>query len=110
MRSRPERDLGDNADLELLHATIARLRASVMATVSGLGAGMGLFVATIWLLLRGGSEVGIHLGLLSNYFPGYSVSWTGAVVGSLWATFWGAILGWVVAWIYNRIADRRQPA
>ncbi|MFQ5698077.1 MAG: hypothetical protein ACE5IL_07305 [Myxococcota bacterium] len=110
MSARAQSDLDNGAELELLHATIARLRASVMATVFGLSSGTGLFVATIWLLLRGGADVGVHLGLLSNYFPGYSVTWPGAVVGFLWAAFWGAVLGWIIAWIYNRIADRRHPA
>ena len=37
---------------ELLSTAIARLRASVMAMVFGLATGIGLFVATVWLLIR----------------------------------------------------------
>ena len=42
---------------------------------------LGLFVATVWLVVRGGPVVGPHLGLLSVYLPGYSVTWTGAFIG-----------------------------
>ena len=61
---------------ELVRPAIARLRASVMAVVFALVGGTGLFLATVWLVVRGGPNVGVHLGLLANYFPGYSVTWT----------------------------------
>ena len=57
---------------ELLNRSVARLRARLMALVVGAMLGSGLFVATLWLVLRGGSNVGQHLSLLDNYFPGYS--------------------------------------
>lgn len=93
-----------------LAAAIVRLRSRVMAIVFGLTAGTGLFVATIWLVIRGGSNVGLHLGLLRNYFPGYSVTWSGAFVGFAYGVVAGAAVGWSLAWIYNRVAERRHPA
>jgi hypothetical protein len=87
--------------------SIARLRAGVMAIVVGTLSGTALLVATVWLLIRGGENVGQHLGLLSNFFPGYSVSWTGSVVGFLWGALAGAAVGWLTAWVYNRVAGRR---
>jgi hypothetical protein len=93
---------------ELLTAAIARLRASVMATVFGLAGGTGLFVATVWLLIRGGPNVGVHLSLLNNYFPGYSVTWLGSLIGFFYGALAGALLGWVLAWLYNRIAEHRS--
>ena len=95
-------------ELQLLTAAIARLRASVMAVVFGLTGGTGLFVATAWLLVRGGSPMGPHLSLLDNYFPGYSVSWLGSVVGFFYGAASGAVMGWVLAWIYNHISGRRN--
>ena len=64
---------------ELINKTIARLRASVMAVVFGLVGGLGLFLATAWLLIQGGPGVGYHLSLLDNYFPGYTVTWPGCL-------------------------------
>jgi hypothetical protein len=93
-------------EAELLRASIARLRASVMAVTFALLGGASLFVATAWLLLQGGEVVGPHLSLLSNYFPGYSVTWPGALIGLLYGALVGAVAGGALAWIYNRLTDR----
>jgi hypothetical protein len=95
---------------QLLEAAVVRLRSRVMALVFAMVGGSGLFVATVWLLLRGGHNVGMHLGLLENYFPGYDVTWSGSLVGFAYGALVGAALGWSVAWVYNRVADRRNPA
>ena len=97
-------------EAELISAAVARLRAGVMAIVFGMVCGMGLFSATVWLLIRGGPNVGLHLSLLRNYFPGYSVSWTGSLLGLVYGTLVGGGLGWSVAWIYNRLAALRERA
>lgn len=101
---------GRSEEEELLRVAIARLRASVMALSFGLTGGAGLFVATAWLLIRGGPNVGQHLSLLGNFFPGYSVTWPGTLIGFLYGAASGAILGWAVAWIYNFIANSRSPS
>ena len=104
-------DPGEKAiEAQRLRTAIARLRASIMALVFGLTGGVGLTVATVWLVIRGGDPVGPHLSLLRHYLPGYSVTWPGAVLGFLYGTLTGAVVGFAVAWIYNRIADRRHPA
>lgn len=107
-KSSSQRD--HEAEWALIEASIARLRASTMAVVFGLASGSGLFVATIWLVIRGGSRVGATLGLLRNYFPGYSVTWGGAFVGFFYAALVGALLGWTVAFIYNRVVNARHPS
>jgi hypothetical protein len=91
-------------DLELLAVAVARLRAGIMAFVFAAFGGAGLFLATAWLLVRGGPNVGQHLGLLSNYFPGYSVSWPGSLLGFVYGALSGAVVGSSLAWIYNRLA------
>lgn len=102
-----DRDISQEEEL-LLRASIARMRAGIMAIVIGAVAGGGLFLATVWLLLRGGPLVGPHLGLLANYFPGYSVTWTGAFVGLGYGVAGGAIVGWILARVYNLVAERRD--
>ena len=94
------------AEWVLIDAAVARLRASVMAIVFGLTSGTGLFVATAWLLIQGGPNIGPTLGLLRNYFPGYSVTWPGAFVGFFYAAALGCAVGWLVAFIYNRLVAR----
>ena len=96
------------ADREAIAIAIARLRAGIMAIVCGLLAGSGLLVATVWLVLRGGPNVGQHLVLLRNYLPGYTVTWSGALLGFVYGLLLGGVLGWLTAWVYNRIASHRH--
>ena len=89
---------------ELIHAAVARLRAGILAVVFAMMTGTGLFVATAWLLIKGGQNVGATLGLLGNYLPGYSVTWPGALIGLLYGAAIGGVGGWSLARIYNRLA------
>jgi hypothetical protein len=70
-------------------------------------AGFGLFAATLWLVIKGGPNVGQNLSLLRAYYPGYTVTWTGAFVGLAYGALTGALLGWWVAWLYNVLAGWR---
>lgn len=98
---------GRDQELALVRRTIARLRAGIVAIVTAMVAGFGLFAATLWLVIKGGPNVGQNLGLLRNYYPGYSVTWTGSFVGLFYGALTGAVLGWCVAWFYNLLAGRR---
>ena len=94
--------------LVLVTRTIARLQAGIFAVVAAMATGFGLFAATLWLVIKGGPNVGQNLGLLRAYFPGYSVTWTGSLVGLLYGALTGAVLGWCVASLYNALSKRRQ--
>lgn len=95
----------------LVEASIARLRAGVLATTGGLVGGAGLALATLWLVIQGGEPVGPHLGLLANYFPGYTVTGPGVVVGFVYGALSGALLGGTIGWVYNKVASlRRRPS
>ena len=87
---------------------MARIHAGVLAVVCGVLGGGGLFVMTVWLVIRGGLRVGQHLGLLSWYFPGYSVTWAGAFVGLFWGILAGGAVGWIIGEIYNLVVWLRQ--
>jgi hypothetical protein len=95
-------------DRELIRAAVVRLRARILASVLGLIGGTGLFVATASLLIRGGPNVGQHLQLLSNYCPGYSVTWPGAFLGFFYGALYGSVAGYAIARIYNWIVDRQK--
>lgn len=69
----------------------------------GVLAALGLFLATAILVVKGGPDPGPHLGLLSVYFPGYSVSWAGAFVGAGYAFFIGYGFGRTIGTLYNRL-------
>lgn len=80
-----------------------------MALLFGSLCGIGLFVMTAWLLIKGGPRVGLHLDLLHHYLIGYSVTWPGAFVGLVEGGLLGAGLGWIICMIYNRIVALRAP-
>ena len=101
MTQRPKRE-------NEISQAIARIKTNVLATVSAMIGGVGLFVMTAWLLIKDGSHVGQHLQLLSNYFIGYSVTWWGSVVGLFYGALCGGIIGWTVGTIYNRIVKLHQ--
>lgn len=82
---------------ETLHTTIYRASARAWGIATGLVLGLGLLVATWWLLLRGGENAGAHLGRLTHIFPGYDVSWTGGLLGFLYAFVVGYALGRLLA-------------
>jgi hypothetical protein len=98
-----------NSDTQLLlvRKAIARMRAGIVAIVTAMVTGFGLFAATVWLLIKGGPNVGQNLNLLGNYYPGYSVTWMGSLVGLFYGALTGAVLGWTVAWLYNLLAGWR---
>lgn len=85
-------------------AVLARLNARAWGIATGLLFGVGLFVATMILLLKGGVDVGAHLGLLSVYFPGYSVTIPGAFIGFVYGFVVGYALGRVIGAVYNRLS------
>jgi hypothetical protein len=97
----------NDQQLVLVTRTIARLRAGIVAVVSGMVAGFGLFTATLWLVIKGGENVGQNLSLLRSYYPGYSVTWGGSLLGFFYGALTGAVLGWCVAWFYNLLAGWR---
>lgn len=94
----------DGIEAAILRRAVARLRAAVMAVTFGATGGATLFVATAWLLIRGGDSVGQHLGLLRHYLPGYAVTWGGAFLGLGYGIVIGALLGACIAWTYNWLA------
>lgn len=102
-------DCFSDEEWQAIGQSIARLRASIMAVTFGVAGGVLLFAATAWLIIQGPAEGAVHvgptLGLLSNYFPGYSVTWSGAVVGLFYGTLTGAVAGFLLALVYNRIVD-----
>ena len=86
---------------------LMRLNALFTGLAAGVLLGTGLFVATNWLLLKGGPVVGPHLRLLGEFFIGYDVSFVGSLVGFAYAFFIGLAAGAVIAWLYNVLVARR---
>ena len=86
---------------EIVLARLVRLNSSVSGLVTGLVAGIGLFIATNWLVMKGGPVVGPHLSLLGQFFIGYRVTFVGSLVGLAYGFGCGFIAGSLVARLYN---------
>jgi protoporphyrinogen oxidase len=67
----------------------------------GLACGLALMLATLVLVAKGGDVIGPRLALLSQYFPGYTVSAAGSVVGLLYGIIVGFVGGWATAFLRN---------
>lgn len=93
-----------NSQELLLRNQVARLNARANAVALGLMMGLGLFIATNFLVIKGGMNVGAHLSLLSIYFPGYTVSFPGSLIGFIYAFVLGYGLGRLVSGVYNRVS------
>jgi len=75
-------------------------RAFGMAT--GVAAALLTFLVTAVFLL-GSPHPEFDLGLLAQFFTGYTVSWPGAVIGAAWAGAVGFVLGWFLAFARNLV-------
>ena len=92
------------ADDSVINEAVIRLNAKVLGVVTGLVLGFGLFMATNYLVLKGGAVVGPHLALLGQFFPGYRVSFLGSLIGFVYAFIVGFLIGAVLGAVYNQVA------
>lgn len=93
---------------EVVLTRLLRLNATVQGVVTGLLLGSGIFVATNWLILKGGEHVGPHLSLLGQFLVGYRVTFVGSLIGFGYGFVSGFVIGYVVARLYNWLVARRE--
>jgi len=89
---------------EQLEQAVILLNGKLLGIVLGFLFGSGLFLVTNFLVLKGGRHVGAHLGLLSNFFPGYRVTFFGSILGFCYMFIVGLVVGMVLGAVYNKIA------
>ena len=85
-----------------------KLNAQAWGVSMGQIFGLGLFAATIILVFKSGENVGAHLGLLANYFPGYRVTTAGAFIGFVYAFVVGYGVGRIIGTVYNLFTGMRR--
>ena len=90
---------------QVVRKVLVRMNEQAWGIAVGLLLGVGLLLATIILVARGGERVGPHLALLGIYFPGYSVSYAGSLVGFVYAFVLGYAIGRTIVVIYNRLVN-----
>jgi protoporphyrinogen oxidase len=94
-------------DVDVVEQELARVFLRVDRVALGLSVGvlggLALFVATLALVLAGGPVVGPTLGLLGQYFPGYTVTELGSCVGLFYGFVSGFVGGWLFAVLRNMV-------
>jgi hypothetical protein len=89
-------------DLQALRRAYERVSEHGWGVALGLLAALGLFIATVVLVVKGGPSPGFHLQLLRAYLPGYRVTWPGAFLGGLYMFALGYLAGRTIGTLYNR--------
>ena len=80
---------------------LAQLDPRALGIAAGLLCGFLLWLATILLVVRGGTNVGRNLSLLSQYFIGFSVTPAGSLIGFLYGAGFGFLAGCLFARLRN---------
>jgi len=93
---------------EAVLTRLLRLNAVVQGVVTGIVVGLGVFIATNWLVLKGGEVVGPHLSLLGQFFVGYRVTFAGSLIGAAYGFVCGFVGGYLIVRMYNWFADLRE--
>jgi hypothetical protein len=100
----------DKGQAEVILTHLARFNATVQGVIIGLLFGGLIFVATNWLILKGGEPVGPHLALLGQFFVGYQVTFVGSLIGLGYGFLTGFIVGYLVTTLYNWFGAKRQAS
>lgn len=92
---------GDLQADQIIQTAFAKLDPLALGVAIGVVTGIGLLLATVVLLLKGGTFVGPRLGLLRNYLIGFEVTWAGALIGMIEGSVGGFTLGYLGASLRN---------
>ena len=88
----PDREM---AELEAgLGSIFNKVDGVALGSAVGALTGVLLCLVTLLLVLRGGDDVGPRLGLLAQYFPGYTVTGPGSLLGLAYGSASGFAVGW----------------
>lgn len=88
---------------EIIVQSLAKLDGKALGVAIGLLFGLTIFLATNFLIYKGGDEVGPNLALLSQFFVGYEVSFVGSLIGFVYGLISGFAIGWLIATTRNLI-------
>lgn len=99
--------LASSKDKDLLGVTLY-FDGNYLGLALGAIVALGLFVTTAWLVFRGTAAESMHALLLTNFLPGYSVSYTGGLIGAVEVFGITFLVCRLFSGIYNRVAALRN--
>jgi protoporphyrinogen oxidase len=80
---------------------LSRLDPFALGCAVAIVSSLLVFFATAVLVLKGGKIIGPTLSLIGQFFPGYTVSWSGAIIGLIETGIFGFALGFFIAGLRN---------
>ena len=83
----------------------AKLDRTALGLAVGTLSSLVVFLATIFLVLKGGEVVGPNLALLGQFFFGYTVTLSGAFIGLLYGFVLGFVVGWLIGLLRNSLVS-----
>lgn len=81
----------------------ASLDKTALGFAVGTVCGLTVFMATVFLLLKGGDLVGPNLALLGQFMVGYTVTVSGAFIGLVYGFVCGFLFGWLIGFLRNSL-------
>ena len=96
-----------NSEEQLIKKAVLHLNGHIFGCVLGIISALVIFVATNWLVIKGGDVIGPHLGLLSHFFIGYSVTFVGSLIGAVYGFVISYLSGLIIGWVYNGVVSLR---
>jgi hypothetical protein len=100
----------DNTSVRQLRPPVLRISSHALGTGLGVVAALQLSFATLWLVLRDTADESFHAKLLSNYLPGYTVSWSGSLLGGVELFLLVYLSSALVGETYNAVIGYRHKA
>lgn len=82
-----------------------KLSKKALALASGILWGVVVFLATIYVMIKGGGNT---LVLLQQFFWGYNISFGGAILGLIYGFIYGFIGGWIWGLLYNAFVGGKK--
>ena len=92
-------------DEDLMRTVFARYDPLALGVAVGAIGALGLFLATLVLLIADGDPLGPTLSILGIILVGYEVSWAGLVIGTLEGGVIGFLFGQLLARTINRVVS-----
>jgi hypothetical protein len=112
-RNMMENEKMASRETDKIARAVLRLNVKILGFTLALLLGLAVFIATNWLIIKGGEPMGPHLQLLSQYFIGYRVTFWGSLIGFGYGFALGGVFGVLLGWIYNGIVmlkkGRKDP-
>jgi len=99
----PRGERRDPAEVSLdqaLELAFAPLHKRAFGVALGSAAALAMVIATVAVLVTDSAQ-NFPLGLLGQYFAGYTVTWPGVLVGAAWGFVVAFVAGWFFAFCRN---------